>query len=56
MKQLNTQLKLVNRLTGLTGLIKFKKEFSEICLYEDVTDFDSLFFRNVYNSKLGLFY
>jgi len=56
MKELNTQIKLINKQSGLNQLLKLKKKFAEICLFEEVSDFDSEFFRGVYNSKLVLFY
>ena len=56
MKKLNAKVKLVNKQTGLNGLLQLKNEFSEICLIEEVSYFDSKFFREVYNNKLGLFY
>ena len=56
MKELNTKIKLINIQSGLNQLVKLKKKFSEICLNEQVSDFDSEFFRSVYNTKLVLFY
>ena len=56
MKELNTQIKLINSQSGLNQLLKLKKKFTEICLIEEVSNFDSEFFRSVYNAKLVLFY
>ena len=56
MKELNTQIKLINKQSGINQLLTLKKKFAEICLHEEVSDFDSEFFRGVYNSKLVLFY
>ena len=56
MKELNNKIKAVNKNTGILNLFNLKNDYQKICLNEEVSDFDSVFFRSVYNAKLFLFY
>lgn len=56
MKELNNKIKAVNKNTGILNLFNLKIEYQKICLSEQISDLDSIFFRSVYNAKLFLFY
>lgn len=56
MKELNNKIKAVNKNTGILNLFNLKNDYQKICLNQQVSELDSVFFRTVYNAKLFLFY